>query len=139
MATRKPRKREYLNSDNAVSVSNRGRKAAYTQAYGQPSKDDNGNWRPYGGDMVTRTRSGRMSVDGRKAGGYTHTFTPKNDDGSPVIGKSGAARQSGRSKIASRRQRYYDVVAGLNNVVGEKARAALGLDGAARGMGLSVG
>lgn len=50
----------------------------------------------------TRTASGRMSVNGRTAGGRTWTFTDKEN-----------GRQSGRSKMASRRQRYYDVRVGL--------------------------
>lgn len=66
---------------------------------------------------VTRTASGRMSVNGRTQGGSTWTMTPKNDDGSPVINeKTGKARQSGRSKIATRRQREYDVRKGMNNI-----------------------
>lgn len=52
--------------------------------------------------MVTSNKSGRMSVDGKTAGGYTHAFTDKEN-----------GRQSGRSKIASRRQRYYDIRIGL--------------------------
>lgn len=95
------RKLEYLSSENAISVANRGNNAAFTQSHGQPYKDpETGKWRE--GNMVTSTQSGRMSVDGRRAGGYTHTFSDKAN-----------GRQSGRSKMASRRQRYYDVRIGL--------------------------
>lgn len=54
----------------------------------------------------TSSKSGRMSTDGRSAGGTTWTFTQKDNDGNKV-------RQSGRSKMATRRQRYYDVRVGL--------------------------
>ena len=66
----------------------------------------------------TRTPSGQMSVNGRNTkGASTWTFTPKNDDGTPVINeRTGQARQSGRSQIANRRQRDYDVRKGMNNI-----------------------
>ena len=103
---KRTKKREYLSSDNAASVANRGRNAAFTQSHGQPYKDpETGKWRE--GDMVTSTKSGRMSINGRTAGGYTHAFTDKDNE-----------RQSGRSKIASRRQRYYDIRVGLGLVGG---------------------
>lgn len=54
----------------------------------------------------TRSARGRMSTNGRTAGGSTWTFTQKDSDGNTV-------RQSGRSKIATRRQRFYDVRVGL--------------------------
>lgn len=54
----------------------------------------------------TSSKNGRMSVDGKKAGGSTWTFTQKDGEGNTV-------RQSGRSKVATRRQRYYDVRVGL--------------------------
>lgn len=54
----------------------------------------------------TSTRSGRMSTNGRTAGGSTWTFTRKGTDGQTL-------NQSGRNKLASRRQRYYDVRLGL--------------------------
>ena len=127
MATKKSGGRrkptEYLNSQNAASVANRGMNAAYTQAHGQPIKNaETGKWEE--GDMVTQTKTGKMSIDGRKAGGKTHAMTPKNNDGSAVIGKSGKVRQSGRSQIASRSQRYYDTRAGFNNIT-EKALQAM--------------
>jgi len=65
----------------------------------------------------TKTKTGLMSVDGKKAGGSTWTYTPKNDDGSPVINeKTGEARQSGRSEVSTRRQRDYDTRKGMNNI-----------------------
>ncbi len=98
---RKRKRPEYLSSDNAISVANRGNNAAFTQSHGQPYKDpETGKWKE--GDMVTSTKSGRMSANGKSAGGYTHTFSDKE-----------SGRQSGRSKMASRRQRYYDVRIGL--------------------------
>lgn len=54
----------------------------------------------------TSSARGRMSTNGRTAGGSTWTFTQKDDDGNKI-------RQSGRSKIATRRQRYYDIRVGL--------------------------
>ena len=65
----------------------------------------------------TRTRNGQMSVNGRNTkDAKTWTFTPKNDDGSAVLNQKGEARQSGRSKLANRRQRDYDVRSGMNNI-----------------------
>ena len=57
----------------------------------------------------TRTPSGRMSADGRKAGGSTWTYTDRDIDGNLV-------RQSGRSRISNRRQRDYDTRVGMNNI-----------------------
>ena len=58
-----------------------------------------------------------MSVNGRNTkDAKTWTFTPKNDDGSAVLNQKGEARQSGRSKLANRRQRDYDVRSGMNNI-----------------------
>lgn len=113
MAVRKKvRKTEYLNSTNAQGVANRGMNAAFSQASGYLVKNqDTGKWEDGGG--YTSTKSGRLSIDGRRAGGLTHAQTPKNDDGSPVM-KNGKARQSGRSGLATRRQRYYDVRVGLS-------------------------
>lgn len=54
----------------------------------------------------TSSKSGRMSDNGRTAGGYTHSFTKKDDDGN-------VEKQSGRGGVASRRQRYYDIRVGL--------------------------
>lgn len=116
MATGKKTKKtkpQYLNSDNAIQVANRGMNPAYTQTQGQLSKNPETGKYEKTQDMVTSTRSGRMSVDGKRAGGYTHTMTPKNADGSPVLGKDGKPRQSGRSRLASRRQRDYDIRVGL--------------------------
>ena len=65
----------------------------------------------------TSTPSGRLSMNGRNTNGVkTNTYTPKNDDGSPVIGKSGEVRQSGRTSRATRRQRDYDTRVGMNNI-----------------------
>lgn len=73
----------------------------------------------------TRSKSGAMSTNGRTAGGSTWSMTPKNDDGTPVLNtRTGEARQSGRSKLATRSQRNYDVRAGLNNIT-QKAMDAM--------------
>lgn len=64
----------------------------------------------------TRSVTGRMSVDGRTAGGSTWAFTPRNDDGSPVVDSKGRRKQSGLSKIADRDTRYREVKRSLNNV-----------------------
>lgn len=58
---------------------------------------------------VTRTRNGRMSTDGRKAGGSTWTFTNRDMEGNLVS-------QSGRKTLSNRRQRDYDVRKGMNNI-----------------------
>ena len=65
---------------------------------------------------MTRTRSGQMSANGRTRGGLTWAMTPKNDDGSAVLNKSGEARQSGRSQLATTRQRDYDNRKAMNNI-----------------------
>ncbi len=54
----------------------------------------------------TSTKNGRMSGNGKTAGGMTWTMTAKDADGNKIS-------QSGRNKIATRRQRYYDVRVGL--------------------------
>ena len=65
----------------------------------------------------THTPSGLLSVNGKNTkNAYTNTFTPKNDDGSPVLNSKGEVRQSGRSEKANRRQRDYDVRKGMNNI-----------------------
>lgn len=58
---------------------------------------------------VTKSKSGRMSVDGTKAGGSTWTYTNRDMDGNLVS-------QSGRSTLSNRRQRDYDTRAGMNNI-----------------------
>lgn len=118
MARRKTtRKKEYLNTSNAQSVANRGLNAAFSQSNGWLRKNEQtGKWEE--GGAYTSSKRGRMSTNGSTAGGSTWTFTPKNSDGSPVLKKDGTARQSGRSQIASRRQRYYDVRVGLGMVGG---------------------
>lgn len=74
----------------------------------------------------TSTPSGRLSANGKNTkGAYTNTFTPKNDDGSPVLGKDGNPRQTGRSQKANRRQRDYDVRAGLNNITPKAMEAMI--------------
>ena len=55
----------------------------------------------------TRSATGRMSTNGQTAGGSTWTFSDREN-----------GRQSGRSTMASRRQRYYDVRRGLGMVGG---------------------
>lgn len=55
----------------------------------------------------TSSKTGRMSTNGRTAGGLTHSFTAKDADGNTI-------QQSGRKGLATRRQRYYDIRVGLN-------------------------
>ena len=57
----------------------------------------------------TRTASGRLSADGRRANGSTWTYTNRDMDGNFVS-------QSGRNRISTRRQRDYDTRAGMNNI-----------------------
>ena len=57
----------------------------------------------------TRSKNGAMSVDGRKAGGSTWTYTNRDMEGNFV-------GQSGRNKLATRRQREYDTRKGMNNI-----------------------
>ena len=57
----------------------------------------------------TRSKSGRLSTDGRKTGGSTWTYTNRDMDGNMVS-------QSGRSKLSSRRQRDYATRVGMNNI-----------------------
>lgn len=107
MARTRERKKKYLNSQNAQEVANRGMNAAFTQAHGVLEKGDDGKWSETRG--YTRTRSGRMSANGKNTkGALTWTFTEKDENGNTV-------RQSGRSRIASRRQREYDVRNAMNN------------------------
>ena len=74
----------------------------------------------------THTPSGKLSVNGRNTNNaYTNTFTPKNDDGSPMLNEKGEARQTGRSEKANRRQRDYDVRAGLNNITPKAMEAMI--------------
>ena len=54
----------------------------------------------------TRSKSGAKSVNGQTAGGSTWTFTNKDDNGNVIS-------QSGRNRMATRRQRYYDIRVGL--------------------------
>lgn len=138
MARKRKIKKEYLNSTNAQRVANNGLNAAFSQASGVLRKNEQtGLWEDVGG--YTSSKRGRMSTDGRKAGGSTWTMTPKNDDGSPVLKKDGSVRQSGRSKISNRNQRMYDIKMGLNNIVGEKAREMNGVSAGSRGLALTIG
>lgn len=116
MALRK-RKIERLNSTNASSVANRGLNASWTQSHNQFVMGDDGVYRE-GDRGYTSSSKGRLSTNGKTAGGSTWTFTPKNNDGTAVLNKKGEARQSGRSRVATRRQRYYDVRLGLGLVGG---------------------
>lgn len=93
---------------------------------------------------ATSTRSGLLAVEGSNStkGARTWTFTPKNDDGSPIINeKTGKARQSGRSQTATRTQRTYDTKAGLNNISPKVVQAWLdnGMAREVEGGGLDVG
>lgn len=101
----------------------RGRNAAYTSGAQETTSGERGqtqaqrmmaawndgvNTRDV--QTYTRTRNGRLSANGRDTrGAYTWTQTNRDMDGNFV-------RQSGRSQMASRRQRDYDVRLGLNNV-----------------------
>lgn len=69
-------------------------------------------------NTYTTSKSGKLAIDGGKnvRDAATWAMTPKNDDGTPVLGKSGKARQSGRSMIANRRQRDYDNRRAMNNI-----------------------
>ena len=60
---------------------------------------------------ASSTKAGLMSVEGSNntKGAKTWTMTEKDDNGNTV-------RQSGRSQVASRGQREYDVKKGLNNI-----------------------
>lgn len=58
---------------------------------------------------ATSSRNGRLSVNGRTAGGNTWTFTNRDMDGNLIS-------QSGRKTTSSRRQRDYDVRSGMNNI-----------------------
>lgn len=98
-------KRQYLNSENAASVANRGNNAAFTQSHGQLQKrtaDGKFSKTWHEGRGYTRSKTGKLSTNGRTAGGSTYTFSDKDK-----------GRQSGRSGLATRRQRYYDVRVGL--------------------------
>lgn len=57
----------------------------------------------------TKSATGKLSTDGKKANGSTWTFTNRDMDGNLVS-------QSGRKTIANRRQRDYDVRTGMNNI-----------------------
>jgi len=77
---------------------------------------------------TSRTKSGLMAVEGSNStkGAITWAMTPKNDDGTPVINeKTGQARQSGRSRLANRSKRNYDVRAGLNNITPKALQAMI--------------
>lgn len=104
-----------------AALDGRGRNAAFTSGArtAQPlGKDADGKNVKRGEGMrqawdsnanvatYTSSRSGKLSTNGRTAGGETWTMTQKDDDGNTI-------RQSGRNKMASRRQRYYDVRVGL--------------------------
>lgn len=103
-------------------IDGRGRNQAYTSGarttasafrdkYGKSKTELQGMkdaWNSKEGvQTYTSSKRGRLSVDGQRAGGHTWTFTKKAADGKTT------ERQSGRSKIASRRQRYYDIRVGL--------------------------
>lgn len=58
----------------------------------------------------TRTSRGRLSANGKDTrGALTHTQTNRDMNGNLIS-------QSGRSKLANRRQRDYDVRQGFNNI-----------------------
>lgn len=124
---------------NAAIDGRGGRKAAYTGGARTASKElyekaipsigfkgykiaeDEANRRAYAEgrnlQVYTRTRSGRLSINGKDTNGaVTNAMTPKNDDGTPVLNQKGEARRSGRESLATRRQREYDVRKGLNNI-----------------------
>lgn len=72
------------------------------------SRASNGRFQRDNGNVATYTSSsnGRMSTNGRTAGGMTWAMTAKDENGNTI-------RQSGRSQMATRRQRYYDIRKGL--------------------------
>lgn len=76
----------------------------------QSNRGSNGKFKKKGtgGNVATLTSSatGRLSEDGRTAGGKTWTMTAKDENGNTIA-------QSGRNHTATRRQRYYDVRVGL--------------------------
>lgn len=59
--------------------------------------------------VYTRSLNGKLSADGRKAGGNTWTYTNRDMDGNLVS-------QSGRKSLSTRRQRDYDTRVGMNNI-----------------------
>lgn len=83
---------------------------SFQDDYGRNTNETEGMRRAWDNNSrvqtYTSSTNGRMSTNGRTAGGSTWTFTDKDSDGNTV-------RQSGRNKIATRRQRYYDVRVGL--------------------------
>ena len=61
-------------------------------------------------DVYTKTSNGLLSANGRNTkDAKTWTFTDRDMEGN-------FKRQSGRSKMADRRQRDYDVKSGMNNI-----------------------
>lgn len=117
-----------------AGIDGRGQNSAYTGgAKSVPVYDDLGgglkrlvhedeaNRRAWAGQsnkaVYTRTADGKLSINGKNTkGAVTNAMTPKNDDGSAVIGKDGKVRQSGRSSLANRRQRDYDNRKAMNNI-----------------------
>ena len=81
----------------AWNLNNNGRGTRTRNVTTGRFQNEKGNVQTY-----TRSASGKMSVNGQTAGGNTWTFSDKD-----------RGRQSGRSQMASRRQRYYDVRVGL--------------------------
>lgn len=75
----------------------------------QSNRGSNGRYKKKGtgGNVQTITSSvtGRMSDNGRTAGGSTNTFTYRDENGERHSGRGG--------KLATRRQRYYDIRVGL--------------------------
>lgn len=114
--------------NSAYSVS---REASLTNSRGYAISQQEANRNAWANNsrmaVYTRDGQGRMSINGKNtAGAKTWTMTPKNDDGSPVINsKTGAPRQSGRSQIADRAQRRYDVRAGMNNITPKAMQAMI--------------
>lgn len=96
---------------------------AWREARGEVNQTRNANGtfgaKPNGRRQVyTSSATGKMSANGKTAGGSTWTMTDKDDDGNTV-------RQSGRNKIANRSQRQYDVRAGFNQISPNAAKAML--------------
>lgn len=125
-----PSRRNTTTMASAISYNQKMRRAgvkvknqkARSVAADQIGKNANGSWTSNGANNqgynketgrftqpTTHTKSGKMSVDGRRAGGLTHTVSLAPEERTD-------GKRSGRGgKLASRRQRYYDLVQAMNN------------------------
>lgn len=100
LKARQPKANEVGRSKNSAYTASAGNNQGYDSETKQFTRG------------TSRSATGRMAVEGSsRAGGNTWTFTEKDENGNTI-------RQSGRSGIASRRKRYYDVRVGLGMVGG---------------------